>query len=574
MLPELTELRDLKILSYIDFYFANMLSEIFSIPPESALVSALTSRAASEGSVCLTQQWFNEFLETIPNHIKEKMGAFSFESGVSGLLKKKAASNDGKEYLPLVFLDNRLYLYKYYDYEKRLLENILRKTKVQNKGADKNAAEAAINKYLPEDQADPRQREAAKKALCGLFHIITGGPGSGKTWLISRLIHVLNDTYPGHRTVLAAPTGKSAARILETAGEALKTLPEKPFTLHRLLRWRPGKGPSYGPEHHLPYDTVIIDEASMISLPLILRLLEAVSDKTRIVLAGDHNQLAPVEAGSVLGDLCRPVEEEKDRSLIQENITVLSGNRRIKEGRKGILLLSSAIREGNTEKCREILQSPQYPETGLIETTANINILQKTLEMSAEFIEQYSNALIQQDYEKLTALSGNFRILCALKTGRNGSLSVNSAIESTIRKKTGIPFPDYPGRSIMIEKNDYRNRLFNGDTGLIMPGKEGALTAIFYSGSDTPRKISLRSLPSYIPCYATTCHKSQGSEYDEAILVLPPATHPLLSKQLLYTAVTRARKKIRILSVAGDFFHGIKKDIKRDSGIIKKLRLL
>lgn len=490
---------------------------------------------------------------------------------------------------------NRLYLYKYFLAEKSLAEKIIGKIKEKNHEVSSERLKELLDKYFPaQNQAEvpDLQRLSAFMAVRSNFTLISGGPGTGKTTTASKILAILYELSGGSGApvVLAAPTGKAASRLSESISriksspdfpDAIKNaMPEKAHTVHRLLGVVPGEaGFIHNAENPLDAETIVIDEASMISLPLMSRLMDAVSENTRIIMLGDKDQLSSVEAGSVLADLCDIFEMEKfshaTAKLYQETgggriqesdgagrisdaAVLLKKSMRFKDS-GGIGGLASAVNNGNTAKAFAILKSgtPELTMEGL---------------PSKKDLEAKAAAFISKIYEKMVSapnpadalkIFNTFRILCARKSGPYGADTINSLIEKSLGHEAGT---FYHGRPIMILKNDYGTGLLNGDIG-IMWNNAGTLAAAFPDKDNKIKTLIPGMLPAHETAFAMTIHKSQGSEFDSVLLVMPEKESPLLTRELLYTGITRAKTGVGIWGGEKTISHAIESRTFRDSGL-------
>ncbi|MDO5576516.1 MAG: exodeoxyribonuclease V subunit alpha [Fibrobacter sp.] len=507
---------------------------------------------------------------------------------------------------PLILCDTRLYLYRYWKYEQELAESILRIINLPAPEIDiKNLAEH-LEKLFPDSSSDIWQKVAAAVSVFNRFTVISGGPGTGKTTTVTKIMALLLMIYGKNnklRIALAAPTGKAAARLSESISSVLPKLalpeniqsliPREAYTIHRLL------GTIYGSpyfrfnsKNKLPYDIVVVDEASMIDLALMSKLFAAIPDTCRIVFLGDRNQLSSVEAGAAFGDICdsgnnhgfTKVQCEKLSSIIDNQeflhkneppaadcIINLRKSYRFNEN-SGIGKLASAVNKGDSQETVSILRDTSYKDC-VWKNVTDKNTLSKLLNEKFEmWIAPLSGMSNPQ-----TALASleKFRILCAFKKGPFGVESINSQFHQMQYKYGHTPFGTnvYRGQPIMIVGNNPKLDLFNGDTGLIIPDSSDntSLKAVFKMPDSTFRFFNPYHLPLYDTAYSLTVHKSQGSEFDNVLLILGNTQNPLLTRELLYTAITRARKSVEIWSSEQVLLQAIKNRINRNSGLREKL---
>ncbi len=379
--------------------------------------------------------------------------------------------------------------------------------------------------------------------------VLAGGPGTGKTTTVARLLALLHDQPgPAPRVALAAPTGKAAARLQEAVAAELPAqlrarVPEA-ATLHRLLGWRPGNRRfRYDRTQRLPFDVVVVDETSMVSLTMMARLLEAVRPHARLVLVGDPDQLASVEAGAVLGDLARAggrPEPALDAALQALELPggVVNGVVTLEHvWRFGgtIAQLAMAVQAGDADTAVALLRSGQPdlafadgPDAGLAAARGDV--------VSAG--RELTEAALAGDTEGALAALERHRVLCAHRRGPFGVTRWSAEIERWLRG--ALPAapagPWYPGRPVLVTANDYDIGLFNGDTGVVVARPEGLRVAFARGGVPTLHPPS--RLSEVTTVHAMTVHRGQGSQFHRVTVVLPPAESPLLTRELLYTAVT------------------------------------
>ena len=357
------------------------------------------------------------------------------------------------------------------------------------------------------------QEVAAKKAVTSDFTVITGGPGTGKTWTVMRILALLLEQPGGEklRIALAAPTGKAAARLTESVRAVSETFAAT--TIHRLLGYLPGSPYfRHDAENPLSFDVVIVDEASMVDLALMAKLVAAVPPEARLILLGDRDQLASVEAGSVLADICAAAESAAPNEPLHGAVVALRRNYRFAET-GGIYRVSIAINSGDTEAAIAALQ-----EGWRRSRMAAATRCAQTGRCLAPTDRDRFRAFLKTD-DPLEALAHlqKFRILCAVRQGPFGVENLNAVAEEVLAD-AGLLAPRrgwYRGQPIMITQNDYNLALFNGDSGIILPdpGAGGELRAFFLSAEGRLRRFLPSRLPAHETAFAITVHKSQGSEF-------------------------------------------------------------
>ncbi len=462
---------------------------------------------------------------------------------------------------PLIIQDGCLYTHRYWFYESRLAIQLKR---LLEKDSGQQNLEAALNRHFPplENETD-WQREAAKTALNEDFAIVTGGPGTGKTTTVVKILALLQEfagAQPLH-IALAAPTGKAAMRLqesiggniqrLDCSGEIKQHIPEKVSTLHRLLGAQP---PSPYFKHHadnpLPYDVVVIDEASMVDLALMSKLVDALKTGARLILLGDKDQLASVESGSVLADLT---------CTLKNNTVEL-----LKSHRFGGIIkdLAGAVNEQQGESAWQLLKSG----------SDIISLLDSDLiDYVAEKQHPYLQLIRQQaSFETVFAAFNEFQVLCSNRNGHNGINDINRQVE----KKLGLSGHWYSGRPVMITENNAATGLYNGDIGLCIADKtrRGKFMVYFLSPDGSVKKILPSRLPACETVFAMTIHKSQGSEFKEVLIALPDTMNPVLTKELIYTGITRAKETVKIVADRAVFISAVAQKVQRYGGLISKMR--
>ena len=406
------------------------------------------------------------------------------------------------------------------------------------------------------------------------------------------------------RIALTAPTGKAAARLQEAVFREKNIFPSYvkdnvsgyASTIHRLLGTIPGSSKfRHNAKNPLSVDVIIVDEASMVDIALMSKLFQSLDTRTRVILLGDKDQLASVEAGAVLGDICDKSNvysfsdkfckelnditgelltcslSDENSSVICDCIVHLQKSYRFSDS-GGISLISREINKGNAKKAVKYLTKDEYPDIVWKQLSPSQNLAQDLKDSVIKGFESYLNCLnsgasiseIFENFEK-------FRLLCALRQGPYGAVAVNTLAEQ-ILKSSSLINPTrtwYKGRPVLITRNDYQLRLFNGDVGITMPDKESnnQLRVFFLSESGKFRKINPVRLPGHETVYAMTVHKSQGSEFEKVLLLLPDRDAPVLTRELLYTAITRTVKKVEIWCEQKIFKTAISRSIRRSSGL-------
>lgn len=533
-------------------------------------------------------------------------------SGVVGTAEAPAAC-------PLVLdSDDRLYLHRYFDYERRLAARLMRAregTPLHSEGAASDTLRQRLDELFAGNTAQlggqtDWQKIAAALALRGRLAIISGGPGTGKTTTVVNLLACLIAQDPDCRIALAAPTGKAAARMTEAIRqraahlpEAIRSrLPSESFTIHRLLGVTPAAG---GFTHHagnlLPIDALVVDEASMLDLALATKLLEAVPAAARIVLLGDKDQLAAVESGAVFSELsadpslstaCREdlsalcnvaadrivPPEAATPSALRDAVVWFRHNFRFARD-SGIARLASSINSGDADAALACLRATGNSGVNWIEDTpaaaGHGAVIERVMDGYAPFLASVRGAVAGQ--AAIGDAFARFRALCAVREGPRGVAAVNAEVERRFRQALGPLDRDprsawYPGRPVLVLRNDYVLKLFNGDIGIALPDERGELRVCFAQTDGDFRAIAPVRLPAHETAFAMTVHKSQGSEFGEVLVLLPVQRSRVATRELLYTAVTRARERVTLCASATALTGAIETSTRRHSGLLARLR--
>lgn len=507
----------------------------------------------------------------------------------------------------------RLYLRRYHEHEQRLAGALRARAATVEPGTDERLIEEILSRLFsggPSDAGasqvssrrrrtdDPgdaqlalglarpdEQRDAARRAATGRLCVISGGPGTGKTSTVVKILALLVEQrlhagLRAPRVLLLAPTGKAAMRLTEAIRQAKSDLacsdetraaiPEEAATIHRALGSIAGSSTRFrhDTDHPLRADVVLVDEASMVDLALMARLVAAVPHHARLILLGDKDQLASVEAGAVLGELCSLAgrgDRGKEASAIAASIVELTRSYRYPPG-SGIAKLASAINGGEAERALQILADPAFGDVERSDPEPGAALSDR---LRVEALEGGRSYLAPSGGKERLAALERFRVLCAHRHGPHGVVATNGEIEALLAEEHLVDRrggPTYAGRPIIITRNDYQLQLFNGDVGTIVE-QHGKLLAAFVASGGEERHYSPARLPPHETVFAMTIHKSQGSEFDHVAVLLGDRSSPLLTRELLYTAVTRARKKVTLYATEAVLAEAIARRTERGSGL-------
>jgi exodeoxyribonuclease V alpha subunit len=635
----------------LDRAFVGFLKEQQPDSPDLVLLSAaLASHQLGRGHVCLDlrvaldqpdetlslppegetgEQIFNK-----PSNILEGISLKTWEQ----CLRNSSLVDTGDGNTPMVLDAGRLYLRRYWKYTQQVAKHIL--DRLQLKLPAPGNLSTCLDQLFaslrsPQEQAKTQvhwQSVAAAIAATSAFSVISGGPGTGKTTTVVHLLGLLQELALEQgrhlRIRLAAPTGKAAARLTESIGHAIDKLPEdlraqmpsEVTTLHRLLGRRPDtRHFVHNCQNPLHVDLLVVDEASMIDLEMMAALLEALPAKARLILLGDKDQLASVEAGSVLGDLCRNVDRSgylpETSSWIEQNtgyslqdftgkgteldqhIVVLQKSHRFGKN-SGIGALARAVNAGEPEQVaavwnhgfeditRVVLQTTDDERfahlvlNGHCDNSTHANASGESIGYRAylERIKAGARAdLFEEDWLHAVLEDFNrFQLLSPLRKGDWGVERLNEKAAEVLLKANLISAKGgwYPGRPVMVTRNDYSLGLMNGDTGIVLPVNDDQgsdrkiLKVVFPMADGALKKVLPSRLNDVETVYAMTVHKSQGSEFDHTALAFPDCMSPVLTRELIYTAITRSRRAFTLVSSNVDLMsESVKRRVQRASGL-------
>ncbi len=683
----LTPFEDAQILDALDVElargFLRMVGQTPDAQPEVALGAALASRAPAHGHLCVQIQTAantpcgSADMELPDDTMRPilpwpRPDAWLKALNASTLVRGPASD----QVTPLVLdVSGRLYLDRYWCYEQRLADGIRDRLGGMSDIEDPAALAQVLERLIPEnpDKPDWRrgvldQRFAVLVALRHKFAVLSGGPGTGKTTSVGAILMSLlweadqarrrGSDHPVPRIQLMAPTGKAAARMTEAirafrerlaqqpaSSDLADLLPAEPWeasTIHRALKIHPDRPthPAFCPDHRLPADIVVVDEASMVDAAMMTRLIDALRPDARLVLLGDQDQLASVEAGAILGDLCgvggdgpsgvSPVLADLAHQVvgpdlelthsptgpaIRDAVAHLSHPFRFGET-SGIGRLSRSIRElasqtgevleravglmverviaaQGVDGGQDLLWHPldgaddlegrtlAHPDDPASRQRAGVvrreieqhwgGILRRALGGFAGVTDQAGH--LDAVRQALLALD-DFRVLCTHRRGPRGVETLNRLTKKWLKDIADVRGDWFEGCPIMVLKNDYRTNLFNGDVGMVLkaaPGDGPGLRAWFQGPNNTPRSLVEARLPAHETVFAMTIHKSQGSQFDHVLLLLPARDSEFVTRELVYTGLTRAKERAHLAGSADVLRASLKRRVQRASGLRERL---
>jgi len=589
----------------VDFHFARRLEHLAGgDAPELLLAAALASHRVGEGDVCLDLHHCRDLPLIGDVGVADGPRIPTAETWCEALRACDPVGGPGERAPLILDWHGRLYLGRYWWFEQQVAAALLARVRSPAPAVDRGRLRTGLGRLFPGDHGVDWQRVAATVAVLRRVCLISGGPGSGKTHTVTSILALLLEQAADAplRMALAAPTGKAVARLAESLGAAkadlpfpdpiVERIPETAVTLHRLLGYRPERAtPRHGPDRPLDLDVLVVDETSMVDLPLMARLLAALPDCARLILLGDKDQLASVEAGQVLGDLCGRGWVSGYSSELCAEIAAVSGDRlepaarpgpelgdRVVELRtswrfgrdSGIGALARAVNRGDADTGLGILADDRYPDVGLEAPRAR-GLAER---IAPRLVPIWQRLLAAPDPRAALAALGWIRVLCALRSGPQGVERMNEHLAHAL-EAMGLIRRDgelYAGRPVMLTANDHALGLYNGDLGLVLadPWSDGALR-VFFPTVEGVRRVLPSRLPPHETVYAMTVHKSQGSEFDEVLLVLPETESRVLTRELLYTGITRARQRVRIFATEERLRATIVRPVVRSSGLYDAL---
>ncbi len=599
------------VLRAADVHVALRLGALMGTDDDTVLLAAaLAVRCPRLGHVCVDLTTIRATAST-ETEDQVDLDALPWPDAEEWLRRLRASPLVGED-RPLRLEGTRLYLDRYWSAECQVAADLLARAQRQVDGVDPAVLRSGLDALFGGDEDPDLQRLAAASAVLRGVSVIAGGPGTGKTTTVARVLVLLDQqaTAAGRRPpliALAAPTGKAAARLDEAVKGEAERLPIsaeqkarlfelRGQTLHRLLGWSPNHTRF---RHHrlnrLAHDVVIVDETSMVSLSLMASLVEAVRPDGRLILVGDPEQLASVEAGAVLGDLVGPATQGLHmRGSAQRTLAEVTGQkvqaseppgdtpigdgivvlRRVHRFGGAIALLAEAIRQGDADATMRLLEEDRadvrWLPVDIAATPDSLGEVRTAAVTAARRVVEAGRA--GGASEALTALS-SFRVLCAHRRGPEGATTWMANIEGWLKSEIegfGAEGKWYVGRPLLVTANDYSLRLYNGDTGVIVAGPELRPIAAFERDGEIV-EVSPSRLAAVDTVYAMTIHKAQGSQFDTVAVLLPGPNSRVLTRELLYTAVSRGQNRVILAGTEAAIRTAVSRPISRSSGLRQRL---
>ena len=563
---------------------------------------------------------FSKAQGSVPDKLSPFSEGFNYEQVLS-YLQNHTSVGDNK---PLQLFNQRLYFARLAGYEQTLASRLLtmseRKLNINNE-----LLAALLNEYFTPDVniTTDWQKVACAIAATKGFSVITGGPGTGKTTTVTKLLAILQSLYKTAplSIKLVAPTGKAAARLSESILGAkdkltnipadIKTLiPESAQTIHRLLGVKPFTNKfRHNKANPLHLDVLIIDEASMVDLSLMAKLIEALPAHARLILLGDKDQLASVDTGSVMSDLCQGLvlgqtpgysparcDELNNLCFNGEAKLIAQSNSAFKladciaflqhsyrfDAQSGIGQLALAVNTNNTGVLNYVEQESvegRFKDV-ILDYDFIAKPIEKLVKSAASKYTHYLSLIAQgASVAEVHKAFASYQLLAAVREGDYGVNSLNQRIERVLQQQGLITLSPnqrhYTGMPIMVSQNDYQLKLFNGDIGILMPDESGQLKALFIDEQGNQRAFSAARLPAHDKVYVMTIHKSQGSEFSYTAMVLPPLKQARMgiNRQLVYTGITRAKNTFELVADKKVLLLAMNKSVSRASGLYERLKL-
>lgn len=619
-------LHNIAALDAVDVHFGRFLAQTANPQTPNtylAVAAALAHHAISLGDICC------DLRDYAATALTDKDGQAAFEcppyaNWQMELIQSNAVGTETDERPLIMDSAGFLYLYQYYKYQEKIQQFIF---KFNSIALDKYVFEiaAVLRRLFNAGQYqlnfnEPVQRQMLAALNCAVnpFCVISGGPGTGKTTTVAKILALLLELklVQPSRILLAAPTGKAAARLSESLARAkaefrtlkdasklisenvINAIPEETYTIHRLFSLIPqvGAPKAFKEDLKLPADLVVVDEASMADIALLNRLLGVLPPGCRLILVGDHAQLASVGAGSVLSDICGDISRDNvfsasyasmlqtvfsgdykaisqlpPRVVLQQprdSLVFLTKNYRFKDTEHGLNTLLPLIRQGAAQEALAAFNKPSHNALTFKGDIAPKNIIARLTPLALKY---YAPVFTAPNPSAALDLFERFRILCAVKEGPFGAQNLNAVCEYILRKAGLITGFEgyYHGKPLIVGKNDYRLHLFNGDIGVVWRHAHDKTLQVYFKDYQNGglRAFNYYNIPSHETAYAMTVHRSQGSEFEHVLVVLPDKDNQILTRELVYTGVSRAKQAVEIWSGADLFIKTVSRLMRRKSGL-------
>ncbi|WP_404811110.1 exodeoxyribonuclease V subunit alpha [Actinobacillus pleuropneumoniae] len=640
MLTLLYELKETNVISELDYQFAKMIDRKQQSYPYTeqqknlaVLLAALVSFHVMQGhaAIRLDSQASRFFFglsnrneeKALNDEILQKIGGITPLEWQDVLQNHIAFSSDPKQVAPMLFQHGLLYFYRYWQAENNIANYLVKAVEFPEQIANTALNKQILEKLFEKSDEINWQKIAVATAIKQKFSIISGGPGTGKTTTVAKLLAALQEKQLRSgkamlNVALVAPTGKAAARLKESITLSLSVLnlnfeiPTTASTIHRLLGIRPQSDePRYHSKNPLHIDLLVVDEASMIDLFLMEKLMAALKPNTRLIILGDKDQLASVEAGAIMGELGAFLQQgysrkhcdylnqvteyqlvPKGKSLpICDSLCHLKKSYRF-DANSGIGQLAKLVNEKQAVESWQLFakgsadlslieyaHTSDFPEKQQWIQNCVKQITDKAVELYKEYL-----TLVKQRYNNPTKVSVNeiFEVfqkvifLSALRISELGVEQLNKRIETALATAKLISLEQsknyYIGKPLLITQNSPQNHIYSGDIGIILPDENGISRVYFDTKIDDGYlSLSLNRLPEFEPAYVMTVHKSQGSEFEHTLLITPLHFAPVMSKELIYTAITRAKKHFTLFGEKQVWLQAVNNNLQRQSGLKAQL---
>lgn len=581
----LFELQNQGVLHSVDVHFAQFIASELPADFNQDECNLITLFAAKLSNQLIKQNTcinLNEFSPTYAFSIPLSVSFPDISQWHDCLMRSGLLDN---EHSPFTLFEDLLYLTRYYRYERSIADFITHASlqPLWFQQLATSQVDLVLNQLfeVKKDQLD-KQRAAVENAITKRFSVISGGPGTGKTTTVVKLLLALLNLHQGQsehnlKIELVAPTGKAAQRLTESisgssakiplAKQFIEHIPEQASTVHRLLKPRGLTSFAHDKNNPLVLDVLVLDEASMVDISLMSKLLSALPEHAQVILLGDKQQLASVEAGNVLAEICRNPEHEF--------VAELTKSYRFNDN-SDIGQLAGAIKLGNGQKAMSLLQQSSEELTWLKASERHYSqLIEQAIAHYTSIRQRSAQETLEQHIHQVFSQLSSFQILACVRQGDYGVDGLNQQIEKRLKHRLRQNFQTlhYDHRPIMISENAYHLGLYNGDIGIeLIDPSSNQLYAYFLTGDGDIKQVHCQRLPQHQTVYAMTVHKSQGSEFEHAALVLPEAGTSLLTREIVYTGLTRAKRQFTLFATEQSIRSSISQQTSRESGLARMLK--